>query len=840
MTTKYTVLVLIVSAFSISSFAQNVAINTTGNPASASAILDISSQDKGILIPRMTTSERLAISNPAQGLMAFDTNTRSFWFYSNGWNEISSGGVSGSAGGDLSGFYPFPSVVKIQNLNVATGTPLDKQVLKWDAASNNWKGRNDSLFLPYTASLSNSGALVSVTNTNTAQGATALYGRRGAGSGLSPGVTMGVWGDNANNLGVLGSSDTGIGVYGFANFNYGVYGYSTTAGYAGVKGSHANSGGIGVMGEIQVGGTAVLGSATGASGKAGSFISSNASHNDTSFIASTAGLGMLSTFNVSNATNGSTAVGVSDAGTGTGLSILMSNTSANAYGIDATVKGIGIAGKFIIDNAVSENTALYSTTIGNGCAAYFVKNNTSGSINDPHLAAVIIDNNSKGSALNIQSLHSPSVNSAVYVNYGGDAYGLDVHSTSKGIHAIAAGEHAMLVENSGGGTGIEATTAGAGTPAMLGTNNNYSGVGVKGAAMASQGTGVLGVGGAGDDYCIGVKGISSSSLSYIGSVTGVNNSTGVAVYGQSENGTGVSGVSGSYTHFGVYGYNNGGGNGVYGFSSGGISACGVDGTADSDDFGVGVRGSNFGHGDGVAGNAGIDGNGVSGGDGAEGMGRAGYFDIFHTSNSHEAVRMNNHGTGVTLYVQSYNASSSADLAVFQKNSTGNYAIFKNGAGTNLIRFDSAGKGYFNGGTQTGGADMAEAFDVEEDIATYSPGDVLVISTNADRTVVKSTEPYSALVAGVYATKPGVLMTEETIDTDLSDKVPMGVVGVIPTKVCLEGGAISRGDLLVTSSVPGVAMKGDLHKILPGQVLGKALENYESDTVGLIRVLVSVR
>ncbi|MFB2119166.1 hypothetical protein [Parapedobacter sp. 2B3] len=93
---------------------------------------------------------------------------------------------------------------------------------------------------------------------------------------------------------------------------------------------------------------------------------------------------------------------------------------------------------------------------------------------------------------------------------------------------------------------------------------------------------------------------------------------------------------------------------------------------------------------------------------------------------------------------------------------------------------------------------------------------------------------------VYATKPGVLLTEETIDTDISDKVPMGVVGVIPTKVCLEGGAIKRGDLLVTSSRPGVAMKADPDKVKVGQVIGKALQEYGSDGVGKIKVLVNVK
>jgi hypothetical protein len=69
---------------------------------------------------------------------------------------------------------------------------------------------------------------------------------------------------------------------------------------------------------------------------------------------------------------------------------------------------------------------------------------------------------------------------------------------------------------------------------------------------------------------------------------------------------------------------------------------------------------------------------------------------------------------------------------------------------------------------------------------------------------------------------------------------MGVIGVIPTKVCLEGGAIKRGDLLVTSSIPGVAMKADPEKVKVGQVIGKALQNYDGQGTGKINVLVSVK
>ena len=211
-----------------------------------------------------------------------------------------------------------------------------------------------------------------------------------------------------------------------------------------------------------------------------------------------------------------------------------------------------------------------------------------------------------------------------------------------------------------------------------------------------------------------------------------------------------------------------------------------------------------------------------------GGGHVAHFRIFNLNNSVAVLQATTNGTGPGIDVNNTNANVVNSLALFRKN------------GVNKARIDGAGKGFFNGGTQVGGADMAEVFDVEDDIQNYETGDVLVISLEKDRSVVKSSQSYSTLVVGVYATKPGVLMTEEDIETDLSGKVPMGVLGVIPTKVCLEGGEIRRGDLLVTSSLPGVAMKADMSKVKPGQVIGKALENFNETATGKIRVLVNVR
>ena len=53
--------------------AQSVGINTTATTPDASSILDVSSTSKGLLIPRMSTVAITTISNPAKGLLVYDS-----------------------------------------------------------------------------------------------------------------------------------------------------------------------------------------------------------------------------------------------------------------------------------------------------------------------------------------------------------------------------------------------------------------------------------------------------------------------------------------------------------------------------------------------------------------------------------------------------------------------------------------------------------------------------------------------------------------------------------------------------------------------------------------------
>ena len=64
--------------------AQNAAINADGATPDNSAMLDVKSTTKGILIPRMTAAQRNAISSPATGLMVYQTDGVTGFYYNSG------------------------------------------------------------------------------------------------------------------------------------------------------------------------------------------------------------------------------------------------------------------------------------------------------------------------------------------------------------------------------------------------------------------------------------------------------------------------------------------------------------------------------------------------------------------------------------------------------------------------------------------------------------------------------------------------------------------------------------------------------------------------------------
>ena len=64
--------------------AQNVGINETGANPDPSAMLDIATSNKGLLIPRLSKAQKSLIASPANGLLVYQTDdTVGLWYYEN-------------------------------------------------------------------------------------------------------------------------------------------------------------------------------------------------------------------------------------------------------------------------------------------------------------------------------------------------------------------------------------------------------------------------------------------------------------------------------------------------------------------------------------------------------------------------------------------------------------------------------------------------------------------------------------------------------------------------------------------------------------------------------------
>lgn len=114
-----------------------VGINQSNQDPDPSAMLDIQSSDKGLLIPRMDSTSRKAIANPATGLMVYDSTTQSFWYFDTVWTEIGEGDDFGdhkaltniqllgnwlSQDGDHEGLY----VDSLGKIGIGTTSPLEQ------------------------------------------------------------------------------------------------------------------------------------------------------------------------------------------------------------------------------------------------------------------------------------------------------------------------------------------------------------------------------------------------------------------------------------------------------------------------------------------------------------------------------------------------------------------------------------------------------------------------------------------------------------------------------------------------------------------------------------------
>src|SRR5882724_7491964 len=142
---RFSLLIIILFSLFPRLHAQSIGINTT--TPDASAALDIKSSGKGILVPRTSTTSRLAILNLAKGLMLYDTTTASFWLHNgSAWQEM----MTGNSGWRLNG-------------NIATDTSL------------NFIGTTDSKPIVFKVNNIKAGLISGDTTANTALGVLSLF-----------------------------------------------------------------------------------------------------------------------------------------------------------------------------------------------------------------------------------------------------------------------------------------------------------------------------------------------------------------------------------------------------------------------------------------------------------------------------------------------------------------------------------------------------------------------------------------------------------------------------------------------------------------------------------------
>ena len=141
-----------------------------------------------------------------------------------------------------------------------------------------------------------------------------------------------------------------------------------------------------------------------------------------------------------------------------------------------------------------------------------------------------------------------------------------------------------------------------------------------------------------------------------------------------------------------------------------------------------------------------------------------------------------------------------------------------------------GSGNFSAGVITATATAARYADLAEMYtadASYDPGTVVIVGGEAEVTVTDN--PGSYKVAGVVSTDPAYLMNAE------SQGVAVALRGRVPCKVV---GNVNKGDVLITSDLPGHAMVGAMaHSLSPLQIIGIALETKTEAAPGIIEVLV---
>ena len=143
-------------------------------------------------------------------------------------------------------------------------------------------------------------------------------------------------------------------------------------------------------------------------------------------------------------------------------------------------------------------------------------------------------------------------------------------------------------------------------------------------------------------------------------------------------------------------------------------------------------------------------------------------------------------------------------------------------------------------TITGGSDLAEPFSISTKNEPVSEGAVVVIDEANPGQLKLTDRAYDTRVAGVVSgangIHPGIQMHQQGL---LDGGRNVALSGRVYVQADTSNGAIQPGDLLTTSSTPGLAMKVTDHAKAEGAILGKAMTGL-SEGKGMVLVLVTLQ
>lgn len=240
--------------------------------------------------------------------------------------------------------------------------------------------------------------------------------------------------------------------------------------------------------------------------------------------------------------------------------------------------------------------------------------------------------------------------------------------------------------------------------------------------------------------------------------------------------------------------------------------------------------------------------------------------IFYNKDRNGIIWLGSSSESGVLQLRNAKGTTAVEMVAGKSSTGGGYSIFYDAAGKRLTYFGSSaeddgllkvyGKTEGQVAVELGRSVTGEGYQHINGQKVHDYAEVLEVVTRQGvepGTVMTmagpvglfapSSIPYDRRVVGVISgaggLQPGLVIGSRE---DGSNDLPVAVSGQVAVRVCLEGGPIEPGDLLVSSSRPGIAMRAtDPHQAV-GAVVGKALEAFNSgqEKEGLVRMMVMLR